>query len=221
MTDDTQTVVESTTEGAAESQSAVSQKQEKPIAGAPQSSQELSELNRKLVLLESELRGLQSRTDKNKDEVERFMEDVKARMASGASLEEAEKAVKQERKAAEKDDLLYKIAQKVGVLGNSSQGNATDEVAQVLERYGVSKNDPVASRFYDLKGDGLRIAVADYALEKAKIKPPDSSEAASLQGAPASQKGLMEEYQKEVKGLRGNAVIEKKMEFRKRGLDIN
>lgn len=118
-----------------------------PIAGTPQSSQELLELKKGYDRLERELRGLQSRQDVEKNDVQRFMAEVKKQMATGKSLEEAEAAVTENRKVQEKDDLLFKIARKVGVLDEVSQtaagngGNVTESAAQVISELKLDANN--------------------------------------------------------------------------------
>jgi len=190
MTDATN--VDSTNlEGAAGNQPGVSQEQGKSIAGAPSTSQEFLELKKELELTRAEMKGLQSRQDKEKNEVQRFMEDVKAQMAKGKTLEEAEQAVHEHRKVVEKDELLYKIAQKVGVLGGSPQNvagngsNAADETAKVFEEYNVDPNDPEATPLLALQGVELLRAVSKLALKRAKPQELDSSEATSLGSSPS------------------------------------
>ena len=181
-------------EGAGENQSPVSQEQAKSIAGAPSNSQELLELRKQLELTRAEMKGLQSRQDKEKNEVQRFMEDVKAQMAKGKSLEEAEQAVHESRKATEKDELLYKIAQKVGVLDGSPQNvagngrNAADEVANVFAEYDVPLNDPEAASLMDMRGVDLVKGVSKLALKRKSNNIVDSSEAPSIGSAPVGSR---------------------------------
>jgi hypothetical protein len=201
---DTSNVDDPNPDGAGDNQSPVSPEKGNSIVGAPQSSQEFLELKKGYARLESELKGLQSRQDKDKNEVQRFMEDVKAHVAKGLTLDEAEQAVVADRKASEKEELLYKIAQKVGVLDNSPQNvagnnsNAADEAAKVFAKYGVDPNDPVAIGFTSLKGAELKAAVADYAFEKSKQPSLDSSAATSIQGSGGSA-GKMTAEQAEAK----------------------
>ena len=177
-------------EGAEGNQPAVSPEQGKSIAGQPQNSQEFLELKKGYDRLEKELKGLQSRQDKSTNEVQRFMEDVKSQMAKGLSLDEAEQAVHANRKAAEKDELLYQIATKLGI-GNSPQTatgtstNAADEVASVFSEYSVNPNDPEAIPLLELRGTDLVKAVSKLAIKRAKQSTPDSSEAPSLTGGAA------------------------------------
>src|SRR5688572_1136556 len=117
-----------------------------PIAGSPQSSQELLDLKREIELTRRELKGLQSRQDKELNETQRFMADVKKQMAGGKSLEEAEQAVIENRKVQEEKELLFKIARKVGVLDDVSQTTAgngavvTEGAAQVISELKLDAN---------------------------------------------------------------------------------
>ena len=190
---DTSNVADANLEGADGNQTPVSPEKDKSIAGAPPNSQEFLELRKVLDLTRSELKGLQSRQDKEKNETQRFMEEVKAHVAKGLSLDEAEKAVNIDREAKLKDDLLYKMAEKMGVLGNSPQNvtgndsNAADEAAKVFAKYGVSPNDPEAVSLLNLQGVDLVDGVASLALRKAKQSPLDPSEAGSISsGAPSA-----------------------------------
>jgi hypothetical protein len=218
-------------EGAGGNQPPVSQDKGNSIAGAPQSSQEFLALAKKLELVESNLKGLQSRQDKGQNETQRFMEEIKAHVAKGLSLDEAQEAVSADREKAVKDQLLYKIAAKLGLddslpntAGNSE--NATDEVAKVLREYEVNENDPMAVKFIALKGAELKAAVADYAFKKSKVQPLDSSAASSMQGGAVAKESVQREAQKyidEVLAARGNKSLIKgiKDKYRKAGVPVD
>jgi len=216
-------------EGAEGNQPPVSPEQGKSIDGKQQSSQEFLELKQGYARLEKELKGLQSRQDKSTNEVQRFMEEVKGQMAKGLSLDEAEQAVHANRKAAEKDELLYQIATKLGI-GNSPQsvtGNnlkAADEAQSVFSEYNVDPNDPEAIPLLDLRGTDLVKAVSKLAIKRAKQSTPDSSEAVSMTGSapkPANEKQLRENYIKEIEAKRGNKAEIKAIQdkYRKLGFD--
>jgi hypothetical protein len=219
-------------EGAGENQSSVSQEQAKSIAGAPSTSQEFLELKKALELTRSELKGLQGRQDKDKTEVQRFMEDVKAQMAKGKTLEQAEQAVHESREAKSKDDLLYKIAQKVGVLDGSPQNaagngsNAADETAKVFEEYNVDPNDPEATPLLALQGVELIKAVSKLALKRAKPSATDSSEASALRtepAPPASVEAATQKYKEDMLKARGNRALlaDIKAKARKGGVPVD
>jgi len=209
-------------QGADGSQPSVSAGNEKPIAGVPPVPQELLDIKRELELTRKELKGLQSRQDKETNEVQRFMDEVKAQMAKGKSLEEAEQSVYAEREAATEKELLRKIAEKV--LGDSPSksavGNSNEtavEVAAVFEKYGVPLNDPEAVPLLDLRGANLVDGVASLALKRAKTSIPDSSEAPSLQGPGASRPDLvaqLAELQKDpIKNRKRILEVEKELNW--------
>ncbi len=218
-------------DGAEGNQPAVSPKQGESIDGKPQSSQEFLELKQGYARLEKELKGLQSRQDKSTNEVQRFMEDVKGQMAKGLSLDEAEKAVHADRKAAEKDALLSQIAAKLGI-GNSPQNatgtsaNAADEAVSVFSEYNVDPNDPEAIPLLELSGTDLVKAVSKLAIKRAKQSTPDSSEAPSLSSGapkPAGIEGLTNQYQKDMLAARGKPSLLKdiKEKARKAGVPVD
>lgn len=231
MTTETPNVDTPSLDGAGENQTPVSQAQGKSIAGQPQSSQELLELKQGYARLEKELRGLQSVTDTNKNEVQRFMDDIKAQVAKGKSIDEAEKIVYADREAAEDKALLRRIAQKLeldnsspSVAGNNA--HATDEAAQVFTKYKVDMNDPGAVDFLSLKGAELKAAVADYAFTKSQQPPLDSSAATSLGSSPAPKvgvEGLTQKYQEDMKKARGNISLLKSIKetARKNGVPVD
>ncbi len=218
-------------EGAGGNQPPVSQAQGKSIAGQPQSSQELLELKQNYARLEKELRGLQSVTDTNKNEVQRFMDDIKAQVAKGKSIDEAEKIVYADREAAEDKALLRKIAQKLeldnsspSVAGNNA--HATDEVARIFNKFGVDMNDPAAVPFLSLKGAELVEKVAEYKIQKSQQPTLDSSAATSLGSSPAPKAGMEAETQKYIKEMlaaQGNKILGKsiKEKYRKAGVPVD
>lgn len=218
-------------EGAGGNQPPVSSGNGNSIAGAPSSSQELLELRKLVETQGKELKGLQSRQDKEKNETQRFMDEIKAHTSKGKSLEEAESIVYAEREAKQKDDLLLRIAQKVGVLDQSSpnatgtSNQVTDEVEKIFAEYNVNPNDPEATAMYALRGADLIKAVSKLAIKRATSNQTDSSEVTSMISTPSQtggEKELMTEYTKKVSGLRGNvlAISQLQTEYRKKGLKI-
>lgn len=168
----------------------------KPIDGAPDQSQELSEIRKQLELTRRELQGLQGRQDKETSEVQRFMGEVKKRMASGMSLEDAEKSITAEQQAAQKDDLLFKIAKKVGVLDESPSniaGNDTpvaNDKASTLKQYNLDANDPDVAEAIRGKENPLEVKLAalEVAYKRATKPNPDvSASPAVQQGRPTPQ----------------------------------
>ncbi len=224
-------------EGAGGNQPPVSQEPGQSIAGAPQGSQEFLDLKRRLDLTEKELRGLQSRQDKATNETQRLLDDIKSQMADGKSFDEAQSAVLASRKAQEKDDLLYKIAQKVGVLDESSQTppagngtNATGSTAQVLSETGLDANTPeVIDLIAKYGSDPVKFAVHAGELKARRANSPQPSAAASpsLQAPPSggspSVEKLTEDYQKDMLAARGKPAELKaiKEKARKQGVPVD
>ena len=135
-------------------------------------------------------------------------------MAKGLSLDEAEKAVHENAKAREKDELLYKMAEKLGVSGSFSQpttaGNSSDatvDVAKVVGSYGLDANDPeVVSQVLGKKFNSeleAENAALKIAYRRANSNPPNPAASTAIQGSPVSQNtdtavliNKLSEYQK-------------------------
>lgn len=218
-------------EGAGGNQPPVSQTQGNSIAGQPQSSQELLELKKIIEQQGKELRGLQSRQDKEKNETQRFLDEIKAHVANGKTIDEAEQIVNATRKDAEKDQLLYKIAAKLGLDESSptatgTSANVTDDVTRIFKKFDVDMNDPAAVPLLSLKGADLVEKVAELALSKTKQPTLDSSAATSLGSSPAPKAGvdvLTEKYQKDMLAARGNKSLLKSIRetARKNGVPVD
>ena len=232
-------VGDQTQDGAGENTSSpVSPGNGQPIAGTPQSSQELLELKKRLDLTEKELRGLQSRQDVEKNDVQRFMAEVKQQMAAGKSLEEAEAAVNANRKVQEKDDLLFKMARKLGVLDDVSQtpaGNGaavTESAAQVISELKLDAN---AADVVSILAKGLDPEKQELELRRLATRPrpqPSPADSPSLQSGPPSggqdEKSLRASYDKEITQIaqtqRGDAKIKAiadlKIKYREKGVNV-
>ena len=177
--------------GAGGNQPLVSPENGQPIAGAPQSSQELLEIKKQLELTRKELQGLQSRQDKEQNETQRFMAEVKKQMANGKSLEEAEAAVLENRKVQEKDELLLRIARKIGALDDVSQppaagngGNVTGDVAKVIAELQLDAN---SADVVSILGKGLDPLRQELELRRLVTRPrsqPSAAESSTIQAAP-------------------------------------
>jgi uncharacterized protein (UPF0147 family) len=209
-----------------------------PIAGTPQGSQDVLELKKTVDLLSKELKGLQSRQDKGQNEVQSFMTEVKQQMASGKSLEEAEAAVNASREAQAKDDLILKMARKLGVLDDVSQdpagngGTVTESAAQVISELKLDAN---SVDVISILGKGYNAEKQELELRRLAMRPnqpqPSAAEGASLQtpAAPAAGvKDLQSAYEKKrdeiAQTLRGDAKVKAlsdlKVDYRGRGLNI-
>ena len=205
---------------------------EKSIESAPRTSQEFLELKRQLDLNTKELKGLQSRQDKSQNEVQKFMGEIKKRIADGMSLDEAEKAVNADMETAKKDDLLYRIARKAGVLDEPSQptaGNSdvvTVDTAKVFEAKGLDLKDPRVTLELSKKyNTDMEAELAAYKLRDALASAPNptSAQAASLTGNNSKKDlgALKEDYIKEFTAARGNRALGKQIQdkYRDMGLD--
>lgn len=204
----------------------------KTIDGAPNQSQELLEIRKQLELTRRELQGLQGRQDKEQNEVQRFMSEVKKRMASGMSLEDAEKSITAEQKASEKDELLFKIARKVGVLDEPSQNiagngvNVTIDRASTLQQYGLDANDSDVAEAIRGKSDlELKLAALEVAYKRATKPVADASASPAVNARPAppaNVESLTADYQKEMIAARGNktAIIATREKYKKLGVPI-
>jgi len=194
MSTDNTNVGDQTPAGAGENtNSPVSLGNGQPIAGAPQGSQDVLELKKSIELLGKELKGLQSRQDKGQNEVQSFMADVKKQMASGKSLEEAEAAVNASREAQAKDDLILKMARKLGVLDEVSQtpaagngGAVTNDAAKAV--IAELKLDANSVDVISILGKGYDADKQELELRRLATRPqpqPSPAESASLQSRPA------------------------------------
>lgn len=164
-----------------------------PIESQPDQSQVLLKLQKDLELTRSELKGLQGRQDKETNEVQKFMGEVKKRMASGMSLEQAEQSITAEQQAAQKDDLLFKIARKVGVLDelpSNTAGNGSpvaNDTASTLQQYNLDANDADVAEAIRGKSDPveLKLAALEVAYKRLTKPTPDASASTAVQSRPA------------------------------------
>lgn len=222
--------------GADGDQPEVSPNAGKSIDGKAQLPQEFLELGKRLDLVTRELKGLQSRQDKERNEVQRFMDDLKANVARGMSLEEAERAVTESRKASEKDDLLFKIAAKVGVLDPPSAqpaGNgasATAEVNKIIEELNLDVRDADVNRLIREYGDNpvaFAMRAGSHAATLTSRPAPSPSVAPAMTGGPAHEKSveaLTSDYRKDMLAApRGNrkALLEIKEKYRSLGVPVD
>lgn len=184
-----------TEEGAAETKPNVSSPTS--IENAPKASQEFLNFEKRLALTEKELKGLQSRQDKSQNEVQKFMGEIRKRMDDGMSLDEAEKAVNADIESAKRDDLLYRIARKSGVLDEPLQpaaGNGevvTVNTAKIFEGKGLDLKDPrvVLEMSKTYKSD-MEAELAAYKVRDALASTPNptAAQSAALVGNVQNQK---------------------------------
>lgn len=183
--------------GAGANQAPVSQGSGQPIPPAPNTQDFVSKKDLENVV--SQLKGLQSRQDKSTDTQARFMDEIRTKMSQGMSLDQAEKAVNSEAQARLKDDLLFQMAEKLGVQTPFSQqapvGNGspvTVDKAKTLQEYGLSENDPdVAASIsgQEFKSVTELEAFAGKVILKRQNKPqPDMSASTAATGTPPASK---------------------------------
>lgn len=186
-------VGDSVSDGAVENQSAVSTEKERPISPAPTPQDFVSKKDFDNAV--KELRGLQKRQDKSTDAQTRFMDELKTQIAKGLSFDEAAQAVNESAKARDKDDLLYQIAEKLGV-GSSSQqapaGNSspvTIDKAKIIADNHLDGNDlDVVAQFVNVDFKSpleAENAALKLALRRANPSQPDISAAPGMTGKPA------------------------------------
>lgn len=165
----------------------------KTIDGAPDQSQVLLNIQKQLEQTRSELRGLQGRQDKETNDVQRAMGELKKRLDSGMSFDEAQKSIAADNEVAAEKALIRKIAEKVGVLDESPStpaGNGqpmANDKASTLQQYGLDANDADVAEAIRGKSDPLEIKLAalEVAYKRATKPSPDASASTAVQGRPA------------------------------------
>ena len=174
----------------------------------------------------SEVRGVQGRQDKDRTAFREFMDEFKKQKAKGLSDDQAEVAAEssiKERTEAQSDKaLLRQIAEKV--LGASPAGNgvtASANVVEVLNQFNLDANDPDVIANVLSQSDPDKAELAASRLARKRANPPSASAASPVAGTPPPPANLMDEYNQKAKSVRGMALIDLKMEYRKKGLDIN
>lgn len=199
------------------------------ILDAKQVSQLLkAEISEALKPVLAEVRGVQGRQDKDRTAFRGFLDEYekqKAKGLSNADAEQAANALISERDELKKRDALFQqIADKV--LGTSSAGSGTPAQASidVLKQFPeLDANDPdvIAKVLVQTDPEKAELAASRLVRQRTTQSPPSPSAAGALETTPAKTQSLMEEYNRDAKNLRGNALIDLKMSYRKRGLDIN
>lgn len=224
-------------EGAGANQAPVSPEQGKSIAGQPDSSQELLELRKNQARLDAEIKGLQSRQDKDKNEHQRFMDEIRSNMAKGMSLDDAERAVNQTREAKAKDDLIFKMAQKLGVTDESPTINTgtvvqSADVTAIISEYGLDLSDPVVKVAFEGKNfsrQDAELLAGRLLKDKSKRPTPTDAQAPSQEGTPPVPQGVegatkqyMKDMQATPRGKAGDGIRrELKEKARKAGVPVD
>jgi len=112
--------------------------------------------------------------------------------------------------------------------GGTGDVLTAQDVSEVIAKYALDANTPEVLE--KLRGtyktrEQFQLTMADLAYTRS-TKPPSSPSAAStLTGAPAQNKDeqtkLQDEFDNKAKGLRGIDIVNLKMEYRQKGLNIN
>ncbi len=187
-----------------------------------------SKISEQLKPLAAEVRGVQGRQDKDRTAFREFMDEFKKFKGKGLSDNEAEAAATnslQEKADAQSDkELLRKIAEKV--LGSPADGNRANPSANVIEVLRsfpeLDANDPdVVTKVLSLTDEKEAELAALRMLRSRSQSAPSPSAAGMAVNTPPPPADLMSQYQKQSQGLRGNELIELKMQYRRKGLDIN
>jgi hypothetical protein len=143
--------------------------------------------------LQSQLRGLQGRQDKadaQQDAYQEMIDRYEELRSDGKSSEEAKGILSKQDKDKEKDDLLMKIAQKVGVLepspsiGSGTVGSKAVDTNRLIEELELDPND---DKVNEILANGLDEAQTESALLRHKLGLYQS--APSISAAPSKGSG--------------------------------
>jgi hypothetical protein len=181
-----------------------------------------SEIQKSLKPVMDEVRGVQGRQDKDRTAMREILDEFKKQKAKGLTDTEAEHAaataIKERTEAQEQKELLSKIAEKLG-LSAGGTGAASIDLKNFPE---LSAGDPeVVANVLSLTDPREAELAALRMIRKRSSVTPQPSAASPVIGTPPPAEDLMAQYKKQSQGLRGNALIELKMQFRRKGLDIN
>lgn len=95
-------------------------------------------------------------------------------------------------------------------------------VVEVLKQFpDLDANDPDVIAKVLSQSDPDKAELAASRLIRKRANPPSASAASPVAGTPPPPANLMDEYNQKAKSIRGMALIDLKMEYRKKGLDIN
>lgn len=190
-----------------------------PVAPPSQAQGQLSPEQIKALLdlpntVKKELVGLQKGADKQIGQVRAEVKRILELKESG--LNEA-----QIQRELALDAILEQGAPPPRPAGNEPKEQSLDAVA-VLQELKLDGNDPeVISAYSTLKGVELENRLYKIRYQRDHKPAPSPADAAAMQGGSAPAQDLMGEFEAASKNVRGNALIELKMAFRKRGLDIS
>lgn len=205
----------------------VSSEQGGSIKDASELSQLLrAEIAEALKPVLSEVRGVQGRQDKDRTAMREFMDEFNKGKAKGLSDDAAEAAATRsisERKEAESDKLLIRqIAEKLGLSSAGNGTTTTANVVEVLKQFpDLDANDPDVIANVLSQQDPDKAELEASRLIRKRASQPSASAASPVAGTPPSPANLMDEFNQKAKSVRGMDLIDLKMQYRKKGLDIN
>jgi hypothetical protein len=171
-------------------------------------------------------KALQSQKDKRFSGIEKTLDGFKPVLEQVKSLLTPQQLTEfnQIQKDAEFEE-LKRVVYGQASTGTHATGNqvGTASVIEVLKQFpDLDANDPdvITSVLSQQDPDKAELA-ASRLLRKRASQSPSASAASPVVGTPPPPANLMDEFNQKAKTLRGNALIELKMQYRKKGLDIN
>ena len=191
--------------------------------------QELGErLNRIEKMLSSIQSGKDRAVDKTRSEVSELrksLSEVQSLMKKGLSEDEAFEQL--EGRKADNEFKQAVLELRDALKGGKSlpvQANGAKvepSVIEVLNQFNLDANDPDVIANVLSQSDPDKAELAASRLARKRANPPSASAASPVAGTPPPPANLMDEYNQKAKSVRGMALIDLKMEYRKKGLDIN
>lgn len=209
--------------------------------GGQQSSNAVTETAKQLKALQDRVdaltRSLQSEKDKavarTNQRIDSLEKDVKtvlqSAMQKGQNIQDVLVQL-EEQERQERDQALWEMAQAFrtgkmptgNAFGSADQGGV--DVTSVIRELELDENDVAVKAFRARSFSSETEAYREGAklLKSITTKQPSAadlpSQVANGSGTPNKQDALMQEYNERAKGLRGQALINLKMEMRKKGL---
>ena len=189
-------------------------------------------LGERLTRIEKMLSSIQSGKDRAVDktrtevsELRKSLSDVQNLMKKGLSEDEAFEQL--EGRKADNEFKQAVLELRDALKGGKSlpvQANGAKvepSVIEVLNQFNLDANDPDVIANVLSQSDPDKAELAASRLARKRANPPSASAASPVAGTPPPPANLMDEYNQKAKSVRGMALIDLKMEYRKKGLDIN
>lgn len=186
----------------------------------------IANLQKKIDAQDGEIRALKSGKDKAVDRVVKSQEETLAKLAKYLDIDETK--VREAQRQSVLDELVEERIGSKGQPNDASQGSGAAQGNKVELQYIDTALDLPAndSRVTDLKlkhgGDPVTYLREAMTLAQSfkNQTSPTPAEQLPPQGSQPPKADLMKEFEARAKGLRGNDLINLKMEFRKKGLAI-